>query len=116
MAKHPDGAWQWPPWPPFDAEAHCAKCGSENVTTTYYAESWYGLFSGPLSGDPPLRYPMPERLRRECVRCGHWWCESVEGNPQTEAPTGPAMDWEKILKPEEYAELQRKMREEGVSI
>jgi ribosomal protein S27AE len=89
MAKHPDCAWQWPPWPPFDAEARCPKCGCDTVTTAHYPEDHYGPLVWRIRDVEPLATPMPERLRRECARCGHWWCESVEGAVNDQAPTGP---------------------------
>jgi hypothetical protein len=93
MAKHSDCAWQWPPWPSFNPDARCPKCGCDRIATTYYQEDWYGPFErGRIFGEAePLATPMPERLRRECERCGHWWCESVEGAVNDQAPTGPVL-------------------------
>jgi ribosomal protein S27AE len=90
MALYFDCAWEWPPWPAFNPDASCPKCGCDVITTTYYAEERYSRFPHIFKGVQLLRIPMPERLRRECVRCGHWWCESVKGAVNDQAPIGSA--------------------------
>jgi hypothetical protein len=69
-------------YPPFDSDARCPKCAYDAITTKYeYAiaelpdEEYVKWVQAGIALYVPT--PRPERLRRTCARCSHYWFEGV---------------------------------------
>ncbi len=64
------------PLPPFSGDiAPCAKCGNEDAYTHYRAAG------EPRPGE--VAWNPPERLERECSRCGYRWDEACVPSGKT---------------------------------
>lgn len=71
---------------PFDPQAACPKCGTEEVGATWHA----GAVLAPRSAcwDVQLHEAViGEHICRHCSRCSYGWCEAVNAGP---APSGRA--------------------------
>ncbi|MFC9287248.1 hypothetical protein [Streptomyces sp. NPDC057052] len=63
--------------PPFSGDdAACPKCGNQGASTRYRAAKPRGLWE--WNDTTILRGPVPERLQRECDRCGFCWDEALD--------------------------------------
>lgn len=63
--------------PPFSGdEPACVKCGHKGASTYYRAASPRGMRHD-WNGRHEMCGPLPERLERQCLRCGFQWDEAL---------------------------------------
>jgi hypothetical protein len=60
------------PYPPYDANAMCPKCGGSDVSSKWGGDNYY-YWEG--------KY-LKEHMRRECRNCRYGWLESPRSMEQ----------------------------------